>query len=156
MSQAVVAMTPEATVMPRPESALRRFVRTPSVAIAAGIIAILALLTAGCGSGSDLGSAATTQTGTPGAGAGDTVHVVMKTLEFVPTSVYAKVGQRVAWLNEDSSPHNVTYVSGPRFQSSGTLGAEGGRFSVRVTQPGTIRYYCTIDLWMKAAIVVSS
>jgi len=45
MSQAVVAMTPEATVMPRPESALRRFVRTPSVAIAAGVIAILALLT---------------------------------------------------------------------------------------------------------------
>ena len=117
-------------------------------------IVILALLAAGCGSGSDLGSAAT-QNGGSTLAAGGTVHVVMKTLEFNPSSVDAKVGQRVTWLNEDSSPHNVTYVSGPRFNSSRTLEPQAGRFSVTVTQPGTIHYYCTLHPWMKATIVVS-
>jgi plastocyanin len=126
------------------------------------VMSLLALLvggvlTAGCGTGSDLGSAATTQTDT-GAGSGGhggVVHVVMKSLEFRPMSVQAQVGQRVAWLNEDSSPHNVTYVSGPRFASSRTLPPQGGRFAVRLTEPGTIHYYCTLHPWMKATIVVS-
>jgi plastocyanin len=115
------------------------------------------VLTAGCGTGSDLGSAATTQTGTDAVSQGSrgVVHVVMKSLEFSPTAVQAKVGQRVAWLNEDSSPHNVTYVSGPKFTSSRTLAPQGGHFSVTLTQAGTIHYYCTLHPWMKATIVVS-
>jgi plastocyanin len=115
-------------------------------------------LTGGCGTGSDLGSAATSQTDTSAVseGAGGVVHVVMKSLEFSPAAVQAKVGQSVAWLNEDSSPHNVTYVSGPKFTSSRNLSPQGGRFSLTLTQAGTIHYYCTLHPWMKATIVVSS
>ena len=78
----------------------------------------------------------------------------MKVLEFTPAAVAARVGQRVVWTNDDSSPHNVTYVSGPRFKSSGTLHT-AATFSVKITSPGTIHYYCTLHPWMKATIVVS-
>jgi plastocyanin len=112
------------------------------------VLAVLALFGAGCGTGSDLTS--TSQTG----GAG-TVHVVMKSLDFSPRSVQAKVGQRVTWTNEDEAPHNVTYVSGPKFTSSRRVLSLGKGFSIKLTAPGTIRYVCTLHSWMKATIVVS-
>jgi len=112
-------------------------------------LAWLGLLTAGCGSSSD----AHTQQAAA-LPPGDTVHVAMKVLEFVPAAVGARVGQRVVWTNDDSSPHNVTYVSGPQFQSSGRLDP-GARFSLTLTSSGTIHYFCTLHPWMKATIVVS-
>jgi plastocyanin len=78
----------------------------------------------------------------------------MKVLEFTPAAIAARVGQRVVWRNDDSSPHNVTYLSGPRFKSSRNL-QPGATFSLKVTSPGTIHYYCTLHPWMKATIVVS-
>jgi plastocyanin len=114
-------------------------------------LAAVALLAAGCGSGSSAATSAATST----ADSGGTVQVVMKVLEFSPTSVQAKVGQRVMWTNEDNSPHNVTYVSGPQFKSSRQVMTRGVTFSIKLTQPGTIHYYCSIHPWMKATIVVS-
>ena len=79
----------------------------------------------------------------------------MKSLEFYPITIHGKVGQTVTWTNEDSSPHNVTYVSGPRFRSSPRILKPGAKFSIKLTAPGTIHYYCTIHPWMRARIVVS-
>ena len=79
----------------------------------------------------------------------------MKILDFTPTAVHARVRQRVTWTNDDSSPHNVTYVSGPRFASSRTFMKPGAKFSIRLTTPGTIHYFCSIHPWMKATIAVS-
>ncbi len=110
----------------------------------------LAVLAAGCGTGADITTGGATST----ADSGGTVHVAMKVLEFNPTSVQAKVGQRVMWTNEDSSPHNVTYLSGPAFRSSQVM-PPTATFSIRLTQPGTIHYFCSIHPWMKATIVVS-
>ena len=106
----------------------------------------LALLSAGCGSSSKVHAVAPPPRGT--------AHVAMKVLEFTPAAIGVRVGQRVVWRNDDSSPHNVTYVSGPRFKSSRTL-QTGGTFSLKVTSPGTIHYFCTLHPWMKATIVVS-
>jgi plastocyanin len=78
----------------------------------------------------------------------------MRSLAFYPTTIHAKVGQTVSWINGDSSPHNVTYVSGPRFRSSPRL-EPGAKFAIKPTAPGTIHYFCTIHPWMKATIVVS-
>jgi plastocyanin len=64
------------------------------------------------------------------------------------------VGQTVTWINQDGPPHNVTYVSGPKFTSSGTL-STGTTFSLKLTQAGTISYICSIHPFMKATIVVS-
>ena len=73
----------------------------------------LALLSAGCGSSSNAHAVAPPPRGT--------AHVAMKVLEFTPAAIGARVGQKVVWRNDDNSPHNVTYVSGPRFKSSRTL-----------------------------------
>ena len=83
------------------------------------------------------------------------MHVMMVSLDFSPTALAAKVGQRVVWTNEDAAPHNVTYVSGPRFKSSPVAMSRGKQFSIRLTQPGTIHYVCTLHPWMKAMVVVS-
>ena len=78
----------------------------------------------------------------------------MKSLAFDPKSTTAKVGETVQWTNDDQPPHNVTYVSGPKFTSSGTLNT-GDKFSLKLTAAGTIHYVCTIHPFMKATIVVS-
>ena len=115
------------------------------------VIAVLALGAGGCGTGSDLSSSTVA---TAPQAPGGVVHVVMRSLDFSPLAVDAHVGQRVVWTNLDRAPHNVTYVTGPPFRSSGRL-SFGERFSIRLTQPGTIHYVCTIHPWMKATVIVS-
>ncbi len=125
---------------------------------AAVIAVVLALVTAigGCGTGSDLQSASTsTRQADPGPTGGKAASVVMKNLDFSPTAVTARVGQKVTWLNEDEAPHNVTYVSGPRFRSSRRRLRIGDRFSITLRTAGTIRYVCTLHPWMQATITVS-
>jgi plastocyanin len=117
------------------------------------VVLVLGLMVAGCGSSSDAHGGTSTGPATRPP-PGTTVHVAMKVLEFTPDAVGAKVGQTVVWSNDDSSPHNVTYVSGPRFTSSGRLDP-GARFSLKLTSAGTIHYVCTLHPWMKATIVVS-
>lgn len=120
------------------------------------VFVVLALATAGCGSGSistsssDVGTGPAAQT----TDSGGTARVVMRILAFTPTIVHAKVGQRIMWVNEDSSPHDVRYVSGPRFTSSRVL-SPGAKFSIKLTQSGTIHYFCSLHPWMKATVVVS-
>jgi plastocyanin len=124
-------------------------------ALPTGLI-VLALLIAGCGSSFGRRSG---PTGTPPTGStaptSRTVVVVMKTLLFIPSVVHAKTGQKILWINQDNAPHNVLYVSGPRFKSSRPVLRPGSQFSIELTQPGTVRYYCSIHPWMKATIVVS-
>jgi amicyanin len=115
------------------------------------VAVLLALAAAGCGSASPGTTPVASSTGDPVG----IVHVVMVSLDFAPTVVHVTVGQTVTWTNKDSSPHNVTYVSGPSFSSSPPRMNRGTSFSVRLTEPGTIHYYCSIHPWMKATIVVS-
>jgi plastocyanin len=117
-------------------------------------LAALAVVAAGCGSGAGAVTGPTSGS-TSTSPAVTTTHVVMKVLEFNPTTVDARVGQKLTWTNEDRSPHNVTYVSGPRFRSSPRMLNPGAKFTIKLTQPGTIHYLCTLHPWMKATIVVS-
>jgi plastocyanin len=78
----------------------------------------------------------------------------MKNLAFDPKVVHAKVGQTVLWTNADTPPHNVTYVSGPKFTSSSTMNP-GATFQIKLTKAGTIQYFCSIHPFMKATLVVS-
>lgn len=98
---------------------------------------------AGCGSSSGVRSTSSAA-----------VHATIKNFAFIPSTIHVRLGQTIEWTNEDAPPHNVTYVSGPKFRSSGTL-RTGARFSIDVTQAGTIRYYCSIHPWMNGTIVVS-
>ena len=109
-------------------------------------LVVVALMGAGCGTRAHPAPVTHESSGP--------VQVLMKILEFTPAAVHARVGQRVVWMNDDSSPHNVTYVSGPRFTSS-RLMRPGATFSIGLTAPGTIHYFCTIHPWMQATIAVS-
>ncbi len=120
--------------------------------------AILAGLV-GCGSSnssssSSAGTTSSAKSSPAPSGGGATVNVTMKNVAFDPKSVSAKVGDTVKWVNEDQPPHNVTYVSGPKFTSSGTLNT-GDTFSIKLTAPGTIHYVCTIHPFLKATITVT-
>ena len=125
-------------------------------------LAVLALGLTACGSSSSssssapatTASSASTPASSGGAGSGATVSATMKNLAFHPVAIHGKVGNTVKWTNDDGPPHNVTYVSGPKFTSSGTLN-KGDTFSVKLTQPGTIHYFCSIHPFMKAIIVVT-
>jgi plastocyanin len=90
----------------------------------------------------------------PSAGPPGTIHVVMENIAFVPATVHARVGQTVTWTNRDDAPHNVTYVSGPRFASAPTF-TNGHSFTLELTRAGTIQYRCTIHPGMHGTIVVA-
>jgi plastocyanin len=128
-------------------------------------LAALALGLAACGSSSSHSSSPSSTSATPTAtststsssssgGSGATLQVTMKNLAFNPKTVHAKVGQTIEWTNDDSPPHDVSYVSGPKFKSSGTMGT-GSTFRLKLTQAGTIQYFCSIHPFMKATIVVN-
>ena len=78
----------------------------------------------------------------------------MRNIAFNPQTIHAHVGQTITWVNHDDAPHNVTYVSGPRFTSSATF-RNSGSFRLALTHAGTIRYMCTIHPGMNGTIVVS-
>jgi plastocyanin len=98
---------------------------------------------AGCGSGSSVSLTSSAA-----------VHATIKNFAFIPSTIHVRPGQTIEWTNEDAPPHNVTYVSGPDFHSSGTL-TTGATFLIDLPEAGTIHYYCSIHPWMKGTIVVS-
>lgn len=123
-------------------------------------LAALALALAACGSSSgssstptiaDTGTGTTTTSVAP---SGRTLDVTMKNLAFLPATVHVKVGDTIRFTNQDTPPHNVTWVSGPRFTSSSTLDTGAG-FTLKLTQPGTIHYFCSIHPFMKGTILVT-
>jgi plastocyanin len=119
-------------------------------------VALAVALTA-CGSSSSHPSSSSSTSGAASASnpssGGTPIQVTMKNLAYNPKTVHAKVGQTIEWTNDDSPPHDVSYVSGPKFKSSGTMGT-GSTFRLKLTEAGTIQYFCSIHPFMKASIVV--
>lgn len=120
------------------------------------LLAALAIAAAGCGSSGSSSSSSSTpaapasSTASP-SGAGKTVVITMKNIQFNPTSQTVKVGTPVKWVNEDTVPHNVQ--GGPLHSS--TFG-EGGSYEFTPKTAGTISYVCTIHPNMKATLKVTS
>jgi plastocyanin len=112
----------------------------------------LALAVAGCGgddNGSDAGSGTPTQSSSAGGG----VEVKLQNIQFSPKEATVKVGQKVTWVNEDSTDHDVTADSGADFKSD-TFG-NGGTFDFTPDKAGTIRYECTIHPGMTGTLTVT-
>jgi plastocyanin len=112
--------------------------------------ALTIAVSTGCGSSSSPATATAKQrsAGPPG-----TIHVVMRNISFNPVTVRAKAGQTVTWTNRDDAPHNVTYVSGPKFTSSPTF-TNGNSWTLKLKKAGTIHYRCTIHPGMRGTIIV--
>ena len=91
--------------------------------------------------------------GASGAGAATTKQVVIKDIEFTPTTVRITKGSKVTWAWRDENvPHNVASRGAKRFRSSGTNNE--GTHTVRFTKTGTYRYVCTIHANMSGKVIV--
>ena len=123
-----------------------------------GCLAVAAALLAGCGSDdkktSNTSTAPPAPAATPAPSAGGSaVNVAMKNTAFVPKQVSAKVGQTVKWTNQDSFDHNVKADKGEDFKSNDF--GQGGTYSYKLDEPGTISYECTLHPGMTGTITVS-
>ncbi|MEA2606765.1 MAG: hypothetical protein QOI00_1522 [Chloroflexota bacterium] len=75
------------------------------------------------------------------AGATATVNVSIKNFSFSPQPVQAKVGDTVAWKNDDSASHSATMDD----NSCDTDAISPGSAAMLVfTAPGTYTYHCKI------------
>ncbi|MER3418500.1 MAG: hypothetical protein C4343_05260, partial [Chloroflexota bacterium] len=75
--------------------------------------------------------------------------VTIKGFAYSPATVTIKVGQAVAFQNEDGVPHTVTMVDGAC--DSGTISGGGGAATLIFRGPGTYRYHCRIHARMPTA-----
>lgn len=82
---------------------------------------------------------------------GPRVHrVTIRAMAFEPARLEARVGDEVEWVNDDLVPHTATVSGG--FDSG--LIAPAGRWRTRVTQPGEVRYACTLHPMMTGALQI--
>ena len=115
------------------------------------------LTLAACGSGEESSPEAAASspvaTAAPAKPAAGGESVAIKGFAFAPTTIKAKVGQKITWSNDDPAAHTVTAKSGGELDS-GTI-AQGSSFSFTPQQAGTIEYFCEIHPSMVGTIDVS-
>ena len=82
---------------------------------------------------------------------GNSVAVTIKGFKFVPADVTIKVGDNVAWTNEDTAPHTVE-------SSDGTLKSDelskGDKYSYTFTKARKYDYVCGIHPSMHGSVTV--
>jgi plastocyanin len=123
------------------------------------LAAVLALVVAVAGCGSDSSSSSTPATTAAAAAAPPanntstgTVAVEMKNIQFVPKDISVNVGQTLKWVNLDSVEHNVVADSGADFKSD--VFGRDGTFEWTPTKPGKVAYECTLHPGMVGTITV--
>jgi plastocyanin len=125
-----------------------------------GSTAVLTLVLAACGgtaasstpagtSAAPASSAAAACTETTDAG---TVAVSIKDFAFAPADIAAKVGDVIAFTNNDSAGHTASLIDG----TCTTPTIAGGKADGLVfTAPGTYPFQCNIHTSMKGSITIS-
>jgi plastocyanin len=127
----------------------------------------VAALAAGCGGGSKSSGSGSSSaygskpaaTDTPAAtktaaaatqGSGTTVNIA--NFAFAPADIKAKVGDKITFVNKDSTAHTATATEGAKFDS-GSLG-QGASFSYVAKKAGTIKFVCSFHPNMTGTITV--
>jgi plastocyanin len=107
--------------------------------------AALALTCAGCGSSSPAAPTVTADV---------TISMVgdRGTQSYAPNPTTMRVGQTVAWKNNDSTAHDATQDAS-RFQT-GVVNAGSTSAPVTMSTAGTFAYHCTIHPGMVGTLVV--
>jgi len=82
--------------------------------------------------------------------AGDTHRVVMKTVDYEPRRILARVGDTVEWANEDIVAHTAT--ARDRSWDVNVLPRRNGRTVMKL--PGTLSYFCRYHPNMRGEIEV--
>jgi plastocyanin len=122
----------------------------PALAIAA------ALAFAACGGGTTPPPSQAAQSAAPSAAesaaAGGGQSVDIKNFAFSPSTLTAKVGDKVTWKNSDSADHTVTFDDGS--VDSNNI-ANNATFEHTFSAAGTFAYHCKIHTNMKGTVTVS-
>jgi len=71
---------------------------------------------------------------------------------FTPRVLTVKAGTEVTWINRDDVPHVIVNIE-QKFKESPVLDTDR-RYSVRLTKPGTYKYFCSIHPTMTGTLVV--
>jgi plastocyanin len=86
-----------------------------------------------------------------GAARAETITVAIKVLSFVPPQVQAKVGDTIAWRNQDFLPHTATAQD-----KSWEVVIEAHKTGEQVmSKPGVFQYYCRFHPNMRGTITVA-
>jgi plastocyanin len=134
-------------------------IRRASVAL--GLFSLLTL--AACGGGSASTAAPSTAASAPAestaveapcapSSAAGTVAVSIKDLAFNPAAVSAKVGDVIAFTNEDSANHTATLDEGDCGTETLANGASEG---LTFTAAGTYPFHCAIHSSMTGTITIT-
>jgi plastocyanin len=120
------------------------FVSSSKIALAA-LAGVLALGAAACGSSSP---------SAPTVAADVTISMVgnLAAQSFAPNPTTMRVGQTVAWKNNDSITHDVMQDAS-RFQT-GTVSSGATSSAIAMSAAGTFTYHCTIHPGMVGTLVV--
>jgi 3',5'-cyclic-AMP phosphodiesterase len=87
-------------------------------------------------------------------GAGALRPISISNFTFAPAAITVRAGQEVTWMNEDDAPHTVVGTDAGSPLKSPALDT-GDKYSVRLTQAGTYRYFCSLHPHMTGVVNVS-
>jgi plastocyanin len=107
-----------------------------------GLLLMTAL--AACGSSSSGGGPAPAANGH---------SVVIKGFKFVPATLTVRVGTKVTFTQEDSTPHTVSGSGNSAFLNSAALN-KGQSYTVTFSKAGTYHYICSIHPTMHGTVIV--
>jgi len=120
------------------------FVSRSTIGLTA-LAAVFALAATGCGSSSP---------SAPTVAADVTISMVgdRASQSYAPNPTTVRVGQTVAWKNNDTTVHDATQDAS-RFQT-GTINAGSTSAPVTMSTAGTFAYHCTIHPGMVGQLIV--
>jgi plastocyanin len=127
-------------------------------------MAMLSLTACSGGTATSPGAASpapTTVASAPGGGAGacapstaaGTVTAAMADIAFEPAQISAKVGDVIAWTNEDSVQHTATLKDDPACTTANLGGGETG--ALMFSAAGSYPFFCKIHPSMTGTIEVT-
>lgn len=127
------------------------------------LLALVAVLIAGCGAASSSHSSATAEN-TSTSSTDATRFVYMRNhsgadeFAYAPHTITIRTGTRVTWINRSVQPHTVTAKGrSPAFDSGTTkLIQPKGSWSFLFRHPGRYPYYCLLHPYMTGVVIVRS
>lgn len=119
----------------------------PQVGVATLLLAAIAVLIAGCGSGD--GGTDLTSAGDQDRGA---KAVTIADYLYDPETITVPAGTTVTFTNRDTTAHTATSKDSGAFESGSIDTGKSGE--VRLEESGTFAYYCLFHPFMKGTIVV--
>lgn len=131
--------------------------RRTAISAVATLTLGLALGLAGCSSSSSTPSTSPSSAASQPTATSTTIpsgkSVTISNFAFDPAAITAPAGSAIAWTNQDSTAHTVTFDD-TSIKSSGNL-AQGDTFTATFPKPGTYAYHCAIHPSMTGTVTIS-